>query len=153
MKALSVRLPWAILIAEGNKLIEFRSRPINYRGELLICVSKSGLSIWANFKDGTVLPWPKGAMVGVVKIIDCRPTTDEDLQEEGAPDSKEGWYSWIIDPEYGYLTIPKAVKGKVSLFNVDDDLIEPLEEGKTFFDYEYPNKHDKVPDDMVDLDL
>ena len=37
MKALSVRQPWAGLIAAGLKTIEVRPRPTHYRGDLLIC--------------------------------------------------------------------------------------------------------------------
>ena len=40
MKAVSVKQPWASLIAEGNKTIETRTWPTNYRGDLLICASK-----------------------------------------------------------------------------------------------------------------
>lgn len=152
MKALSVRQPWAAALADGQKKIEFRSRPINYRGKLLICASKSGEDFFiepafGEFKGKKVF-LPKGVMMVVVNIIDCRPTTDEDLKEFGAPDSKDGWFSWIIDEEEGYTVIPREVKGKVSLFNVDDDLIEDMPETDDkgnplcWADYDYPNKPD-----------
>lgn len=39
MKALSVKQPWAALIASGQKTIETRTWPTKYRGALLICSS------------------------------------------------------------------------------------------------------------------
>lgn len=149
MKALSVRQPWAAALADGQKKIEFRSRPINYRGKLLICASKSGEDFFiepafGEFKGKKVF-LPKGVMMGVVEIIDCRPTTDEDLKEFGAPDSKDGWFSWILSDDFDTV-IPKEIKGKVSLFNVDDDLIESIptadneNEQLFWFNYDFPNK-------------
>lgn len=36
MKVITLKQPWATLVAEGIKKYEFRSWKINYRGELLI---------------------------------------------------------------------------------------------------------------------
>lgn len=41
MKALLVRQPFASRIVIGEKTIEWRSRPFNWRGPLAICASKS----------------------------------------------------------------------------------------------------------------
>lgn len=40
MKALSVRQPFASQIVIGEKTIEWRSKPFNWRGPLVICASK-----------------------------------------------------------------------------------------------------------------
>ena len=40
MKALSLHQPWATWIATGAKSIETRTRPVSYRGPLLICSTK-----------------------------------------------------------------------------------------------------------------
>jgi len=40
MKALSIRQPWAGLIAAGVKTIETRNWRTGYRGQLLICASR-----------------------------------------------------------------------------------------------------------------
>ena len=60
MKALSVRQPWAALIAAGRKTIETRTWTTRYRGDLLITSEKQA--------------------VAVVTLADCRPMTaaDED---------------------------------------------------------------------------
>ena len=43
MKALSVRQPFASQIVIGEKTIEWRSKPFNWRGPLVICASKSAI--------------------------------------------------------------------------------------------------------------
>jgi hypothetical protein len=43
VKALSVRQPWANLIAQGRKTVETRTWPTAYRGDLVICSSKKPL--------------------------------------------------------------------------------------------------------------
>lgn len=44
MKAISLWQPWASLVATGSKRFETRSWYTNYRGPLLICSAKAGLS-------------------------------------------------------------------------------------------------------------
>ncbi len=44
MKALSIKEPFATLIANGDKTIETRSRKTNYRGELFIHASGKKLA-------------------------------------------------------------------------------------------------------------
>ena len=148
MRALSVKQPWASALADGDKNIEFRSRPTNYRGELLICSSKSGGNIWMEFGD-EFLPMPRGCTSGVRKLVDCRPMTEDDLKEFGAPDSIEGWYAWVFEPcPAGAAIQPVPVNGKISFFDVDDGLIRNLGEGMGVYDYDYPNKYDKVPPNL-----
>jgi len=82
MKALSIRQPWAWLIAKGYKDIENRSWQTKFRGRIYIHASKRF--------DGNALLWlmdrglesikilipdrqniPRGAIVGEVDITDC----------------------------------------------------------------------------------
>lgn len=44
MKVLSIKEPYATLIANGNKVIETRSWKTNYRGELFIHASGTKLA-------------------------------------------------------------------------------------------------------------
>ena len=39
-KAISLKQPWANLVASGKKIIETRKWTTNYRGDLVICSSK-----------------------------------------------------------------------------------------------------------------
>ena len=131
MKALSVKQPYACAIAEGLKNIEFRSRPTSHRGSLLICASKSERGYVTNDNK----PLPIGCMMAVVDVIDCRPMTEADKSEFGAPQNIDGWWAWVLNPNTGETVEPKNVNCSISFFNVDDELIIPIEEGKMWADF------------------
>ncbi|MEI3453029.1 MAG: ASCH domain-containing protein [Bilophila wadsworthia] len=73
MKALSVRRPFASQIVIGEKTIEWRSKPFNWRGPLVICASKSAI---IELDNGKLLP--VGMALGIVDVVGCRPMTRED---------------------------------------------------------------------------
>lgn len=109
MKALSVRAPWAGLIASGEKTLEIRSRRCHYRGELLICQSGGG-----------------GA-VAIVEIVDCRPFTEnDDAASCGVwtkhPEAREH-FAWEMRVVRRVTSAP--IKGKLSFYDVDSDLLHP----------------------------
>lgn len=66
MKAISLRQPWANLIASGEKTIETRTWETRYRGPLLIVSSKL-----------PNIP-PAGYALAVADLLDCRPMTKQD---------------------------------------------------------------------------
>jgi hypothetical protein len=85
MRALSIKNPWALLIAHGIKPIENRTFKIHFRGRIYIhCSAKSlhgyikamftdqqwnALSTEQRFMIGG--KWPNGCIIGEVDIIDC----------------------------------------------------------------------------------
>ena len=79
MKALSIRQPWAWLIASGHKDVENRTWYTHYRGRFLIHASSrfddAGLAwVRGNFpkiKIPTALPL--GCVIGWVTLAECRP--------------------------------------------------------------------------------
>lgn len=104
MKALSVRQPWAEMIASGEKDIEYRSWATSYRGPLLICASQG----WD--PDGPCPPedkakYPRGVAVCVVDLVDI------EVEEPGEA------YDWIL--ENPRRVDPFPVKGKLHLYDVD----------------------------------
>lgn len=111
MRALSVRAPWAGLIAEGKKTLEIRKRRTHLRGELLICQSRGG-----------------GA-VAVVEILDCRPWTPDDAKAsctettgpDGGPEDCSGQYVWEL--RLVRRVSSRVVKGTLSFFNVDEAIL------------------------------
>jgi hypothetical protein len=104
IKALSVKQPWANLIASGSKTIETRTWPTDYRGDLLIVSSKKPQIE------------PAGCGLAIVRLVDCRPMTEAD--ERLALCSKyEGAYSWILTDIRPIEPVP--VKGALGLFQVD----------------------------------
>ncbi len=78
MKGLSIRQPWAWLIATGQKDVENRSWPTSFRGEFLIHAGKifddEGYR-WITSKMGLRMPdqseFERGGIVGVAEIYDC----------------------------------------------------------------------------------
>ena len=95
MKAISLWQPWASLVATGAKTYETRSWPTKYRGPLVICAAKGGLSQgdlinylnMTEFQKGLaplvgkplgernwsvrIEHMPFGAAVAMVDLIDC----------------------------------------------------------------------------------
>ncbi|WP_420213466.1 ASCH domain-containing protein (plasmid) [Burkholderia aenigmatica] len=88
MKALSIRQPWAWLIAAGHKDIENRTWRTHYRGALLIHASagmtrREYLDVCAYLDieiGGIQLPGQKamerGGIVGIADLFDCVPPAD-----------------------------------------------------------------------------
>ena len=112
MKALSVRAPWAQMIADGSKTLEIRSRRTHYRGELLICESRGG-----------------GA-VAVVKVVDCRPFVEVDDTASGGvwtkhPDTR-AHYAWAL--RLVRRVTSASIKGKLGFFDVDPATIRPADD-------------------------
>lgn len=112
MKAISVKEPWATLIASGKKTIETRTWNTKYRSDVLICASQR----------------PKtpasGKALCVVTIADSREMVKGDqvaAQCNTYPNAK----SWVLVNLRKIRPFP--VKGQLGFFNVDDKKIEFLE--------------------------
>lgn len=123
MKALSIKQPWAKLIALGFKDIENRKWKTSYRGKILIHAGKKDDDMEATnfiYKNdlitdklmndmGVSQSWEKGGIVGEVEIIDC-------VTESSSP--------WFTGP-YGFVLknarpLPfRPMAGKLNLFNVE----------------------------------
>lgn len=112
MKALSVKPLWATAILTEVKRIEWRSWSTDYRGSLLICASSG--------------PWYAGSIckhaLCVVNLVDVIPFEEKCLKlalMDEIPE-KPG-YAWLLgEPSF---IVPFEVKGKLHLFDVDDELI------------------------------
>jgi hypothetical protein len=104
MKAISIREPWATLIAEGKKTIEVRSWPTKYRGELLICASQK----------------PKGQnsgmAVAIVNLVDVRLMKKGD-EKKALCELFTDCYSWILKDVKKIEPFP--VKGKLGFYDID----------------------------------
>lgn len=109
MKGLSVREPYASLIADGRKSIETRTWYTSYRGPLLICASAK----------------PKihkaGYAVCIVTVSDVRPMLPEDA---GAAmcDYIPDLYAWIFTNLHRFAR-PMPAKGALYLWDVDPFLV------------------------------
>lgn len=83
LKALSLKQPWANMVASGEKTIETRTWPTDYRGPLLIVSSKS-----------PNIP-PAGCAVAIATLVDCRPMTSAD-ESTAKCRFYQGAYAWIL---------------------------------------------------------
>ena len=128
MKALSVRQPFAFLIASGDKTIELRSRPTQHRGPLLICASKTDRDCWVQYEGRDYL-LPVGVMMCIVDVVDCRPATEAD-GDAAFSDVDPGIYAWVLEnPRHVML---KPVNGRLNMFEAPDEQIELMPEGLWF---------------------
>lgn len=107
-KALSVRQPWANLIAEGRKTIETRQWPTDYRGPLIIVSSKR-----------PPIP-PAGCTVAKVNLVDCRPMTKADEEAAGAS-FYFGAYAWVFEDIQPLIPVP--IKGQLGIYEINSDKV------------------------------
>lgn len=106
MKALSIRQPWASLIAEGSKTIEVRSWPTKYRGPLLICAGKKAH-----------VSLPTGVAVAIVDVVDCRPFVVGQDEAAACCESDPGDFAWVLDNVRPIEHV--SVSGKLGIFTVE----------------------------------
>lgn len=101
MKALSVRGDFIMDMIAGKKKIEYRTWKTNYRGPILMCSTAKKVA---------------GATPGyAICVVNLKSIQYFPL---------EGFYHWNI--ELANVIKPIHVKGQLKLFNVDDNLIEPI---------------------------
>ena len=124
MKALTVKQPWATLIAEGMKEYEFRSWKTNYRGKLLIHagagIDKDAMKKFKHLN----LEYPSKKIVALVDLEDCL-YLDEKLNEKIVNSGniaygtsyKEG-YAWKLS-NIKKIEKQETINGKLGLWNYD----------------------------------
>lgn len=124
MKVLTLKQPWATLVAEGIKKYEFRSWKTNYRGKILIHagtgIDKKELE---KYKDLN-LEFPSKRILAEVEIEDCLELNDElnkniITEKNIAYGSKyRTGYAWKLTNSKK-INYDKEVKGQLGLWNID----------------------------------
>lgn len=111
MRVLSVRQPWASLIASGRKSLELRSWATTYRGSVLIV---SGSKPWAG--DHGFELGPLGVTICVVELVDCRSATPND-KHAACVAPPDDWFAWVLSSpkQVGHVHI----KGRLGLYHPD----------------------------------
>jgi hypothetical protein len=126
MKALSIKNPWATLIAHGIKDIENRTWRTKFKGRIYIHVSSpkkfhveltdpqmiQALPLIPLFTDGKV---SFGAIIGEVDIIDCVQNHQSIWAEKAAHGEKPIW-NWVLENAVLYDHQIENVKGALSLW-------------------------------------
>lgn len=108
MKALSVKQPWANLIAAGDKTIETRTWSTDYRGDILIVSSK------------TPRIKPAGYALAIVRLVGCRPMTERDEAEACCPWYRDA-FAWLLDDVRRLEPFP--VVGQLGIYDLDTPAI------------------------------
>ncbi len=124
MKVITLKQPWATLVAEGLKKYEFRSWKFNYRGEILIHAGK-GVDKEAIKKfEHLNLNYPQSKIIAKVKILDCIELNDEiniQIIEEnelvyGHKHDRTG-YAWKLEV-VEKIEDDKVISGKQGIWNI-----------------------------------
>ena len=127
MKVITVKQPFASLIANGIKEYEFRTWKTKYRGELLIHAGK-GIDKKAMKKfEKYNLDYPKGSIIAKVNLVDCIKIDDE-VRKELEKKNPFVYSNKIKDTEwegYGFKLEnvekidPIEINGKLGLWDYD----------------------------------
>lgn len=124
MRVITLKQPWATLVAEGLKKYEFRSWKYSYRGEILIHAGK-GVDKDAMKKfEHLNLNYPHSKIIAKVKILDCIELNDEinrQIIEEnelvyGHKYDRTG-YAWKLEV-VEKIDDDKAISGKQGIWNI-----------------------------------
>lgn len=129
MKALTIKQPWASLIAVGMKDIENRTWKTNYRGRILIHSARTTYPGGWNsltqaqlneaIKTGLVgrhieASLPHGAIIGSVEIVDC-------VQNHPSLWAEKGVWNWVLANPILFKQPIYNVRGKLSLWDCEMD--------------------------------
>ena len=124
MKVLTLKQPWATLVAEGLKKYEFRTWKTNYRGKILIHAG-SGIDKKAmeKFKDLNLV-YPSKRIIAEVLITDCL-ELDDALNRKIISENSIVYgnkfrtgYAWKLS-NVEKVNIDKSINGKLGLWNID----------------------------------
>lgn len=129
MRALSVRQPWASLIADGCKSIEIRTWKTSYRGPVIIF---AGARPWQGEHEHEL--GPLGSVVAIVELYDCKPFDCLDAPASCVPErelrrlsfeSPKQWYSWFLrDARH---IAPLSAKGKLGLYTPSPEIVRAVQ--------------------------
>lgn len=117
MRALTIRQPWASLIICGAKDVENRTWTTRYRGPLAVHAGHrfdQDLQVWQRRIAATVDCFPRGAVIGVVDLIDV------------VRDSRSRWaeptsYHWVLANPRAIEPVP--VRGRLGLWMPEVEIL------------------------------
>lgn len=126
LKVLTLRQPWATLVAEGIKKYEFRSWKTNYRGKVLIHagtgIDKDDMKKYEHMN----LDFPSRRIIAVVEIEDCL-ELDKDLNKKIISENNIAYghkirngYAWKLK-NIKKIDYDKEVNGQLGLWNINLD--------------------------------
>jgi len=111
MRAISVKQPWASLIAQGTKTIETRLWQTPYRGDLLI----------VSTMQPNIEGFPTGQALCIVDLYHCRPMTVDD-QQRAQCELYDGAWAWELRNRRP--VVPVVIRGRQRIYDIDSTEIE-----------------------------
>lgn len=134
MKVITIKQPWATLIAEGLKEYEFRTWKTKYRGSILIHAGKGiDKKAMERFKSLN-LEYPVGQIIAKADITDCIKVDDRLREVLAKKDpivykgliNKDDWDGYGFKLENVEKIEPIKINGKLSLWDYDykEELID-----------------------------
>lgn len=125
MKVLTLKQPYATLIAEGLKEYEFRSWKTNYRGELLVHagagVDKEAMERVKHLN----LDFPKKKIIAKVVLEDClevNPKMNDEINKSNSTvygNNIRNGFAWKLT-KVEKLNIDKEINGQLGLWNYNE---------------------------------
>lgn len=126
MKVLTLKQPWATLVAEGIKKYEFRSWKTKYRGKILIHagagIDKEVMKHYENMD----LKFPSRKIVAIAEIIDCL-ELNEQLNKNIIAENNIAYgtkvrtgYAWKLE-NIKKINYNHEVNGQLGLWNINLD--------------------------------
>lgn len=126
MKVITLKQPWASLVANGYKIYEFRSWKTNYRGEILIHAGCGVDKEWLEKVKGYGIDFPKKKILCKVVLEDCL-EIDEELNKKILKMDKNVYgeknrsgFAWKLG-KVTKLDIDGEINGQLGLWNYDVD--------------------------------
>ena len=139
MKALSIRQPWASLIAKGIKDIENRTWKTNFRGKIYIHAPAKKLTkskyvslielYMIGLKDERIIEAKNkhfdfndlnySVIIGEVEIIDCVKNHNSIWADHQTGLQTKPTYNWILANPIEYIHPYVDIKGKLSFWEFD----------------------------------
>lgn len=109
-RALTIRQPWATLIASGAKDVENRSWATSFRGRIAV---HAGAATDRAAGIGTPRECPNSVIVGTVEIAGC-------IRDYASPWAEDGCWHWVLRDPVAFAE-PVPCKGKLGLWRLDDE--------------------------------
>ena len=131
MNAISIKQPFALLIAIGLKTIETRSWKTDYRGKLLICAAQDAHTGFylsgdkkrpceyfvSKIRKATNQHLAFGHAIAISNLVDVRPMKKEDERKALIPFFPDA-YAWVLENTQ-IIKTPFPITGQMGIFNAE----------------------------------
>lgn len=128
-RVITLKQPWASLVASGLKIYEFRNMNYSYRGKILIHAGKAvDKEAMERVKEYN-LDYPKAKIIAEVEVVDCIKVDkefNEMINKLNSPvygNKVRTGYAWKLD-NIKKIDINKTINGKQGIWYIDLDNIE-----------------------------